>query len=289
MQQLRKNTVTILFFGLFGLTVLVWYAVSYYESRQNLIVTFFDVGQGDSIFIEVPGGNQVLIDGGPSDAVLAKLGTAMPFWDRSIDIVVLTHAHADHVTGLIEVANRYHIDRIIDSGAKYSSPEYEEWQRVMKEKHIPVTFVRAGQKLDLGNGARLDILSPWEDYSGVFLKNPHTVNVSTKLTYGSTTMLFMGDAEKLIEYRLVWENADVRNVDILKVGHHGSNTSSSEDFLKYVSPKYAVISVGRKNRYGLPSQDVITRLQQFSIPTFRTDQDGDVQFVSDRHNILQNK
>lgn len=272
----------IIFLGVLAAVVaVIWYAVWYAEAHQNLVVSFFDVGQGDAIFIESPGGNQILIDGGPSSAVLAKLGRVMPFWDRSIDLVILTHAHADHVTGLVEVLKRYRVGMVLESGEEYSTPEYHEWRRLIQEKNIPAVIALRGQAVRINKGVELDVLSPFENNSGVSLKNPHDANVSTKLIYGSTSVLLMGDAEKPIEYRLLLDTPQLLKSDILKVGHHGSKTSTTEEFLEAVAPKFAVISVGRKNRYGHPYQEVLDRLNAFGSRILRTDEDGDIAIVSD--------
>lgn len=261
------------------LAALVWYAALYAEAHRNLNVSFFDVGQGDTIFIESPDRTQILIDGGPGNAILAKLGRAMPFWDRSLDLVILTHAHADHVSGLVEVLKRYRVDRILESGEAYGTPEYAEWRRLAQEKNIPVTVAHAGQEIRAG-ALVIAVLSPFENKSGVSLKNPHDANVSTKLIYGGTSALLMGDAEKMIEYRLVYERSESLRSDVLKVGHHGSKTSSSQEFLAAVSPKIAIIQAGRKNRYGHPTQEVLDRISAAGAAIFRTDLDGDIAFAS---------
>ena len=264
----------------------VWYAVFYAERHRDLAVSFFDVGQGDSIFIETPERHQILIDGGPGDAVLAKLGRAMPFWDRSLDLVILTHAHADHVSGLVEVLRRYHIDRILESGEAYATPEYDEWRALIREKKIPVTIAAAGEDAQAGD-ARLRVLSPFENKEGVSFKNAHDANVAVRLEYGRARALLTGDAEKMIEYRLLFEAPQSLRADILKVGHHGSKTSSSEEFLAAVLPRYAVISVGRKNRYGHPVQEVLDRIAASGATIFRTDRDGDVRFVSNGEEFVK--
>ncbi|MEK7082486.1 MAG: ComEC/Rec2 family competence protein [Patescibacteria group bacterium] len=261
------------------LAALVWYAALYAEAHRNLNVSFFDVGQGDTIFIESPDRTQILIDGGPGNAILAKLGRAMPFWDRSLDLVILTHAHADHVSGLVEVLKRYRVDRILESGEAYGTPEYAEWRRLAQEKNIPVTVAHAGQEIRAG-ALVIAVLSPFENKSGVSLKNPHDANVSTKLIYGGTSALLMGDAEKMIEYRLVYERSESLRSDVLKVGHHGSKTSSSQEFLAAVSPKIAIIQAGRKNRYGHPTQEVLDRISAAGAAIFRTDLDGDIALAS---------
>lgn len=268
-------------FGFVAVAFLIWYAVFVIESHRDLEVAFFDVGQGDAIFIQTPQRHQVLIDGGPSRAVLSKLGRALPFWDRSIDLVILSHPHVDHLAGLIDVAGRYHISTIIESGTKTETPEYHEWKEVVKRKNIPVHIAKAGERIHLDSGITLDFLAPWQDHNGVSLKNPHDATVIVRLEYASTSFLFMGDAEKLTEYRMVWDEADVQDADILKVGHHGSKTSTAEEFLAYVSPEYAIISAGRKNRYGHPHAEVIDRLNRFGATIMRTDIDGDIRFRSD--------
>ena len=288
MKKIKKYA-PVIFLSVLALGVAgIWHQVFYFETHQNLIVSFFDIGQGDSIFIEAPDGNQILIDGGPSDAVLAKLGSVMPFWDRSIDLVILTHAHVDHVAGLVEVLKRYRVDRVLESGEAYSTPEYQEWHNLIQEKNIPVTIAAAGEEVRAGV-LGISVLSPFENENGVSFKNPHDANVSARLAYGSTSVLFMGDAEKQIEYRLAYEHPGELSSDILKVGHHGSKTSTSEEFVKRVRPKFAVISVGRKNRYGHPNQQTLDTLQKFSISVLRTDLDGDVSFVSNGVLFLKQK
>lgn len=264
-----------------AVNILIWHSVFYWESRQDLHVTFFDIGQGDATFIETPNGNQILIDGGPNSAILAKLGRLMPFWDRSIDLLILTHPHADHLDGLLEVFRRYDVAAVLESGVEHSIPEYQEWRAAIGEKKTPRVVARLGQKIEAGSGVILGVMSPFESFVGQSPKNIHDAAVVTRLGYGSTSMLFMGDAEKGVEFRLLADASALLGSDILKVGHHGSKTSSSEEFLAAVSPEVAVISAGRRNRYGHPHQEVLDRLRDFGIAVLRTDTDGDVQWASD--------
>ncbi|OHA02763.1 MAG: hypothetical protein A3C92_00710 [Candidatus Sungbacteria bacterium RIFCSPHIGHO2_02_FULL_53_17] len=271
----------VIFLGGLALGVMViWYAVFYFASRQHLGVTVFDVGQGDAIFIEVSGGNQILVDGGPNDRILAKLGAALPFWDRSIDLLIVTHPHADHIGGFLDVLKRYEVGMVMTSGVGYGTPEYEEWEKLIKQYAIPVVLARKGQRIDAGSGVVLDILSPAEDVTAG-ANHPHGANIISRLSYGDTAMLLTGDAERALEYRLLFESPDMLDADILKVGHHGSKTSSTETFLKAVSPDVAVISAGKKNRYGHPHQEVMERLAQLDIAVLRTDQEGDIRIESD--------
>lgn len=265
--------------------MVVWYAVWYVEAHQGLRVTFFDVGQGDGILVETPLGNQILIDGGPSEKIVAKLGQTLPFWDRSIDLLILTHPHADHLDGLLEILRRYDVDMVMESGVAHSIPEYREWHTLLKEKNVRVVLARRGQTIDAGGGVHFMVLSPFEDYFGQSPKNIHNAMVVSRLAYGNGSVLFMGDAEKMVEYRLVHEFSGVASEtlhsDILKVGHHGSKTSTTDELLRTVTPSYAIISVGRKNRYGHPYQEVLDRLTSFGSTVLRTDQDGDIQFIND--------
>ena len=273
------------------LAIFIWYGVFQVEARRGLLtVDFFDVGQGDGIFFQTPSGNQVLIDGGPDSAILSKLGETLPFWDRSIDVLILTHPHADHIDGLLEVLKRYDIGMVLESGVNHSIPEYNEWHQLLQSKNIPVHIARFGEIIDFGDGVHFDVYSPQESFVSSSPKNIHDSMIVGRIVYASSSVLMMGDAEKSFEYQLLWRKSDflILESDILKAGHHGSKTSSSEEFLRAVSPQFAVISAGRKNRYGHPHQEVIDRLNSFGIKVFRTDLDGGARFISDG-NILRRK
>ena len=276
----RTLMVVYLFAASFMCCAMIWYAVYYAEAQRNLAIHFFDVGQGDGIFFELPNHVQVLIDGGPGSGILAKLGNVMPFWDHTIDLVVLTHPHVDHLDGLIDVLKRYDVGMVIESGVSYATPDYDEWNRLLAQKNVHVVYAHAGQHVALSDIAALDILYPMKDLVGAKFSNVHDSMIVSKLSYGLSTVLFMGDAERLIEYRLMGVERSLVS-DVLKVGHHGSKTSTTQGFLDMVSPRFAVISVGRKNRYGHPHQEVVDRIQSLGITLFRTDINGDVEFISD--------
>ena len=266
--------------ALAAVVFVIWYAVLYAEAHRAFRVTFFDVGQGDAIFLEAPNGSQVLVDGGPSDRILAKLGERMPFWDRSLDLLVLTHPHADHIGGLFEVLKRYEISMVMEAGVRHSIPEYGEWHDLLKKKNVRVVIARRGQRVNIGNGGIVDILTPFESFENASPKNVHDAMIISKFRYGSTTILFMGDAEETLEYKLLMSGTDVA-ADILKVGHHGSKTSTAAAFVRVVAPRAAVISSGKNNQYGHPHQQTLNTLEKLGIRIFRTDRDGDVEFISD--------
>lgn len=245
-----------------------------------LKVYFFDVGQGDSIFIEAPNGNQVLIDGGPDNVVLQKLGGTMPFYDKSIDLVVLTHSDADHITGLIEVLERYEVKNIIYSNMVRKSTLYNAWQKTVVEEGANIVDPVAGKEIDLGNGVTITILHPAESLTGKVMEKVNNDSVVLMLEYGEMEILLTGDIEAKAERQIILSGADL-DADILKVAHHGSKTSTTEEFLYEVSPQVAVIQVGAKNRYGHPTQVVLSRLEKFGIKYYRNDIDGDIKVVSD--------
>lgn len=256
------------------------FSLGFYQSQKKpeLAVSFFDVGQGDSIFIESYDGTQILIDGGPPNRILPLIGERMPYFDKYIDAVVLTHPHADHVSGLIEVLEKYDVGMIIESGADYHTAEAKIFERLAKEKHIKTVIIDHQTDLNFYDGAVLRFIYPEESFLGKTLKNVHDSAIISELDFRGRKILLMSDAEKKLEQKLAAERK-VGDVDVLKTGHHGSKTSSNDFFLKVVKPEYAVISVGLQNRYGHPHPDVLSRLAA-SLPgaaqIFRTDLDGTI-------------
>ena len=275
----RKLVPVILAF-LFLANLLAWIAVYELNQPQLLEVYFFDVGQGDSIFIETPQKHQILIDGGPGSAVLEKLGSKMPFWDRSIDLIILTHPEHDHISGLIEVLKSYEVENVLWTGIVRETVEYQEWLDCLKEERANVIIAGAGQKIEAGEVV-FDILHPFENLEGQTTKNPNNTSIIIRLTFGQDSFLFTGDAYKSIEKKLINEGIDS---DVLKVGHHGSKTSSGEEFIEQVSPELAVIQAGRDNPYGHPHQETLAVLEKYDINILRTDLDGDIKIISNGFN-----
>ncbi len=277
MRKLKNNFKYFFVIFLFAAAVLVWYAV-FWESRSGLAVAFLDVGQGDAIFIQTENGNQVLVDGGQNKKVLSELGKVMPFYDRSIDMVIETHPDEDHIGGLTEVLKRYEVGLVMESGVDSKSAVYEEIKNVTAEKEIKNILARRGMKINLDEGVYLLILFPDRDVSKL---DSNYGSVVAKLVYGKNSFLLTGDSPKAVESYLVFLDAKNLKSDVLKVGHHGSDTSTSEIFSGYVSPEYAVISVGKENKYGHPRKEILERLKQFGAAVFRTDESGAVKMKSD--------
>lgn len=273
---MRKKIYPVLLFSVGIFFALLFYS---YETRvSGLEVHFFDVGQGDAILIKTPDRN-ILVDGGPDKKIMKRLGEALPFWDRTIDLMVLTHPHDDHVTGLDEVLKRFEVSRIISTGVLHSAPNYLAWMTSVRDRQIPVAIIDHKQKIDLG-GPVLEILYPDESFFGKGLDNLNNTSVVMRLAYGQTDFLLTGDIEKEVEEGLLSGDSDI-SADVLKVGHHGSDTGTTEEFLEKVDPEIAIIEVGKKNAFGHPSHRVLKRLEKIGARVFRTDLDGTVKVVSD--------
>ncbi|PJE64780.1 MAG: hypothetical protein COU90_00745 [Candidatus Ryanbacteria bacterium CG10_big_fil_rev_8_21_14_0_10_43_42] len=268
---LRKKWILVI---LTVLTVSVWYgAFSVPSASEGLSVYVFDVGQGDSIFIETVSGNQILIDGGPTDAVLAQLGRVMSSYDRSIDMLILTHPDADHLNGLVDVIGRYEIGTVVETGVLHETEEYKVWHERIGEKEIPVIYAHAGQEFLLDKHVTLKILAPFYEQAGKEVKKINNTSVVARLDYGESSLLLTGDIESSEERKLVILSESL-DTDILKVGHHGSKTSSSDIFLEKISPMVALVSVGRNSRYGHPHQEVLNALKREHVEVHRTDMEG---------------
>jgi competence protein ComEC len=281
---MRKNSVFIIFGILLGLNILAWIVAYELSQPKFLEVTFFDVGQGDAIFIETPKSHQVLIDGGPDSAILEKLATEMPFWDRTIDLVILTHPHSDHLNGLIDILERYRVENILWTGVNYDSQLYQEWQRMIEEEGAKIYIAQDGQRV-ISSKTILEILHPLESLEGKETENLDNTSISAKLIFEENSFLFTGDAHQEVELALVKEFQERLKSKVLKVGHHGSRTSSVQEFVEQVLPEMAVISVGKDNGYGHPHQEVLDTLEKYDITVLRTDKDGDIKIISDGKNL----
>ena len=250
------------------------------EIRSKILtVAFLNIGQGDAIFIEAPNGNQVLIDGGPGRSILREIGAMMPFYDRYIDVVIATHPDADHVGGLNDVFDRYKISLFMEPGVDTDTNVYLE----LKRKIASTTLIEArrGMVVELGAGVNLEIIFPVGDVTNW---ETNDASIVARLVYGETEFLLTGDAPIKTENALIYLGSNL-NADILKVGHHGSKTSTSDLFVKAVAPEYAVISSGKENRYGHPTLEVLKILENNNVKILRTDTEGRIVFGSDGANL----
>ncbi len=270
----------------FVLNILAWLVVYDLSQSQLLEVTFFDVGQGDAILIETPKRHQILIDGGPDSTILEKLGKEIPFWDRSIDLIILTHPERDHMAGLLEVLKRYKVENILWTGILRDTSEFKEWLRLIEIENANVFIAQVGQKITTRT-VLVEILFPFENLEGQVFKDSNNTSIVAKLVFGQNSLLFTGDNYKSVERKLIDRGLNIDS-DILKVGHHGSKTSSAIEFIEGVGPKIAVISLEAENSYGHPHPETLETLEKYGIKVLRTDINKDIKIISDGINYVPN-
>ena len=262
--------------------VLIWTAALTGEDGR-LHVVFADVGNGDSALIISPSGRQVLVDGGPEAQDATRLlGSGLPFWDRSLDVVVLTHGHADHISGLLDVLRRYDVGHIVEREAGHTTPDYLSWRHAVDSEDAAVTQVQAGQVIDLGDGATIEVLHPPETLMAGTDSDQNNASIVLRVVYGDVSFLLTGDIFVEAERAILSQGLDVRST-VLKVPHHGSRTSSSQEFVEQVGPSVAVISVGADSRFGHPHTETLDVLERYA-PEARvmtTRDHGSIRFVTD--------
>jgi len=250
-----------------------------------LAVHFLDVGQGDAVLIQTPDGYDVLIDGGKSSAVLQQLTAEQAWFDRSLDIVIATHPDMDHVGGLVDVLQRYEVDMLIQTDVVGDSPAAIAFAASSAAEGAIEYYARAGQMIQIGASTTIEILSPASETTN-WASNAASVVV--RVVYGETAFMLTGDAPAGVEDYLVGAYGSDLRSDVLKLGHHGSKTSTSELFLDTVQPQYAVVSAGLDNSYGHPDQSVMQRVFARDIQSFHTGVDGTVAFYSDGKRVWPN-
>lgn len=256
-------------------------SVAFTMPDDELHVSFLDVGEGDAILVQ-KGNQQILIDGGPGpQAVNTELGGQMPFWDKTIDMVVLTHPHNDHLSGLIGVLERYKVEEVLYPDLNYASPLYDEWFALIESRNIESIFACAGQRVDMGDGVIIDVLGPPALLFSGTQSDVDNNGIVLKLSYGRVSFLLTADIMQEAEMNLISRRADL-TCAVLKVGHHGSDTSTTPEFLAVVNPRIAVISTGADNKFGHPDEEVLNRLGQFlgEDNIYRTDLHGTIEFTT---------
>ena len=271
--KLYKILATFAIIAIFLALPVFWITLS---AENKLEIAFLDVGQGDACLIKTPFGQNILIDGGADYKVIEELEKELQWWDRAIDLMILTHPHDDHVAGLIFVLERYNVKKILYTGVVHSAPAYLEWLKIVKAKNVPLVIIDRPQKIIFGNDCFLDIIYPRQSLLGKSVSNLNNSSIVAELACVDKTVLFMGDAETEVEEELI-NTGNLNRVEILKVGHHGSNTSSHQEFLELVNPQKAIISAGIGNKFGHPSLRIIKRLERLGAEVLRTDLDGTIR------------
>ena len=255
--------------------------------RDRLEVWMLNVGQGESILVREPSGKLLLYDGGPDESVLQQLGSVLPPWQRRIDLIILSHDHTDHLTGLISILQRYQVGEIWASGATYKSPEYHRFIAEISERHIPkrnlyFNIEQCQESLvcpipiTFGQ-ASLQVYHPLFDMAGAEPHQPHDATLSVKASYRGQSVFLTGDLDEQHEQSMIDACQQPRctlNATLLQVPHHGSATGLLDAFLRSVGPHYALFPVGLNNKFNFPRPEILTKLQIGGVPFWRTDLNG---------------
>lgn len=274
MEDRRKNYFLLLSVVFLLVVNIYLFHLDFTSSKKGFRFAMLDIGQGDALFIESPTGTQVLVDAGPARKILGPLSKIMSPFDRHIDAIIITNPDSDHISGFLDVLKRYKVDQVFEPGTKNDSRTYQNLETEIKNKNIPNILAKKGMRLDLGGGVIVDILFPDRDVSDFSVNDGSIV---AKLQYGKTSILLTGDATAKTEKIILDEYAKTALAStVLKVGHHGSRTSSSIPFVKAVAPVYAFISDGRDNKYGHPHPETLDTLSSVGAKILRTDLLGTV-------------
>ena len=253
----------------------------FYDGKLHIVVC--DVGQGDAIFITTPAKTDVLIDGGPDQKVLSCLSDHMPFWDKTIEAIIMTHPDADHSTGLIHVLKRYKVLAFYTEEVKGTTQTFKLLDSILADKNLSAKFLYAGDTLKDNSGMKLITLWPTKEAIREIVQNRskprlNDISVIGLLTFGNFKGLFTADAGEKVENQI---ESEAGKITLLKIPHHGSATGMNDQFLRIVQPELAVISVGNKNRYDHPTAKILDLLKNRNIKYLRTDQDGKIEIITD--------
>lgn len=249
------------------------------SSSGVLTFAMLDVGQGDALFVESPTGIQVLFDLGPARKIMGPLQRVMSPFDKNIDAIIITNPDADHIGGALEVIKNYKVGMIFEPGTWNDSKAFQNLKQEIEKREIPNVLARRGTRIHIGDGAMIEILFPDRDVS---MWSVNEGSVVARLSYGETSVMLTGDSTMETE-KIILNNTIPSDLssDILKVGHHGSRSSTSSAFLKEVAPRYALISDGEDNNYGHPHREVLANILSSGAETLRTDLLGTIIMRSD--------
>lgn len=278
--------IVIILFFLLG-CIIIYQNIIYNNKKLHII--FCDVGQGDAILIRTPQSSDILIDGGPDDSILSCLAKHMPLWDRTIEIMILTHPHSDHFTGFFSVLKNYKVRSFASEELSNKTVGFGSLMEKIREQKIPTKFLLAGDRFVLKDGVVLETAGPTQEFldqtspGGTIGESGEFASLEILITYEKFSVLLTGDsqaAELEQALRLVPLAQGFSTVSVLQVPHHGSRFGLNQKILDSLTPKLAVISVG-KNKYGHPTPFILDLLKSANIKTLRTDQAGDIEIISD--------
>ncbi len=257
--------------------------VKFHDGRLHLV--FCDVGQGDGIFIRTPSGKNIVIDAGPDEKIINCIEGNIPFWDRKIDLAMLTHPHLDHFYGFNYIFKKYRVSYFATEKLENRSESFKNFKDSAKKANIKTNYVYAGDKFKIKDKVTLTVLGPSKDFiqrtssQGQIGESGEFASLIILVSYGNFQVLTTGDSQSGGLTQAL--SADAKNIDVLEVPHHGSKTGISEEILSISNPGLSVISVGKNNKYGHPASYTLDLLKKFNIPILRTDKDGEIEIVSD--------
>lgn len=260
------------------------------DAEGKLKLAFLDIGQGDSILITTPHKRRILIDGGPDNTVLTRLGEELPFNERTIDLAIASHNHSDHITGLNSVLERYNVKQMWISGAIHTTNEYLRMLEAIRYNHIPTEVVWKGKTAEI-DGVTVEVLHPIEKSDGIRPEDQHDATVVVRLCYIEECFLLTGDINETHEQNIIrsFSSEDEARThlqsQVLKEPHHGSASGLALNFLNLVNPQYAVIQVGKENKFGHPAPSILTKLQDKGVKVYRNDIHGTVYAITDGHSL----
>lgn len=263
----------VIFSLLVVILISIWAAIAKAPDRK-FSISFLNVGQGDSIFIQTAENQKILVDGGPDNSLLSQL--PLSFYDRKIDAVFLTHPHADHLFGLIEVLKRYQVGQVYLSGATHTTNEYLEFLQIIKTQQIPTKALKQGDEIDFGK-TKFKILWTKESQFSQSIDNLNNTSLVLSVENGDYAALLLGDLELEGQQELLGYVGLLSHYNLIKIAHHGSSNGLDEALLDKIKPETAVISVGAENKYGHPAVSTIEKLQSRNIKILRTDRDGTIK------------
>ena len=282
-----KSQIKIITFVLVIITSFLLIKFTASEIDDNFHLYFLDVGQGDALYARDKSGNDILIDGGPDLSVLTGIGNAMLYNDRVIDYLVLTHPHADHLFGLVEVVKRYEVKNIILTDAIATTQEYQEFLNIIKDKNIHTILANNGEIYKISDNFNFQIIYPDESFKDTNIKNLNNTSIVGKIIFGSVSIQATGDAEKDLQGKIANKYCDQLSSNIIKIAHHGSKNGINTNFFNCVNPEMAIISVGVDNKFGHPHQETLDFLNKNNVKTIRTDEQGTIEIISDGVNFWQ--
>lgn len=276
--------------------IIIYNNLSIVFPRNYIEISAIDVGQGDSFLIETSKNKKILIDGGGSETGSFDVGenTVIPYLldkgIKKVDVVIISHTDKDHIGGLLTVIEKLKVERVIIGKQFETSENFEKLLEIVKKKNVELNIVEAGNRINIEENLYFDILWP----NSEFVVNENSLNnnsIVCKLYYGDFSMLFTGDIEEIAEKQIVsiYQKSNVLNSTVLKVAHHGSKSSSIDEFVKLVKPQIAIIGVGKDNKYNHPNDEVIDRFENFGAEIYRTDMDGEISMYVDESGMVKVK